>query len=74
MPVKATAVSGGATFAVSECGGLTNKSAGRGEIREDGMISLLSEDEGNGNIGYSNVEWQNKDEIGYLKMSGFYFV
>ncbi len=74
LPVKATAVSGGATFAVSECGGLTNKSAGRGEIREDGMISLLSEDEGNGNIGYSNVEWQNKDEIGYLKMSGFYFV
>lgn len=74
LPISATPISGGATFAVSECGGLTNKSAGRGEIREDGMISLLSEDEGNGNIGYSNVEWQNKDEIGYLKMSGFYFV
>ena len=74
LPVKTTPASGGATFAVSECGGLTNKSAGRGEIREDGMISLLSEDEGNGNIGYSNVEWSNTGEVGYIKMSGFYFV
>ena len=74
LPVEGTDASYGATFAVSESGGLTDSSAGRGELREDGMISLLSEDEGNGNIGYSNVYWKNTGQVGYIKMSGFYFV
>lgn len=74
LPVEGTGASYGATFVVSESGGLTDSSAGRGEIREDGMITLLSEDEGNGNIGYSNVYWKNTGQAGYIKMSGFYFV
>lgn len=74
LPTPKTSASYGATFVVSESGGLTDGSAGRGEIREDGMISLLSEDEGNGNIGYSNVYWKNTGQVGYIKMSGFYFV
>lgn len=74
LPVEETDASHGATFVVSESGGLTDSSAGRGELREDGMISLLSEDEGNGNIGYSNVYWKNTGQVGYIKMSGFYFV
>lgn len=74
LPVEGTDASYGATFVASESGGLTDSSAGRGELREDGMISLLSEDEGNGNIGYSNVYWKNTGQVGYIKMSGFYFV
>lgn len=74
LPVEGTGASYGATFVVSESGGLTDSSAGRGELREDGMITLLSEDEGNGNIGYSNVYWKNTGQAGYIKMSGFYFV
>lgn len=74
LPVEGTDASYGVTFAVSESGGLTDSSAGRAEVREDGMISLLSEDEENGNIGYSNVYWKNTGQVGYIKMSGFYFV
>lgn len=74
LPVEETGASYGATFVVSESGGLTDSSAGRGELRGDGMITLLSEDEGNGNIGYSNVYWKNTGQAGYIKMSGFYFV
>lgn len=74
LPVEETDASYGAAFVVSESGGLTDSSAGRGELRGDGMITLLSEDEGNGNIGYSNVYWKNTGQVGYIKMSGFYFV
>ena len=74
LPVEETDASYGAAFVISESGGLTDSSAGRGELRGDGMITLLSEDEGNGNIGYSNVYWKNTGQVGYIKMSGFYFV
>lgn len=74
LPVEETDASYGAAFVVSESGGLTDSSAGRGELRGDGMITLLSEDEGNGDIGYSNVYWKNTGQVGYIKMSGFYFV
>lgn len=74
LPVEETDASYGAAFVISESGGLTDSSAGRGELRGDGMITLLSEDEGNGDIGYSNVYWKNTGQVGYIKMSGFYFV
>lgn len=69
LPVIPSESSEFCTCSVSNCSNLTDRAAGRAIIHEK-SISLQNEDE---KLGDNNVMWKNTGNIGYLKISGFYF-